>query len=430
MIRYLLLLCLSFPVWADPVNMDLQKIKLPELVAFVYGQVLDKSYVVDSALLADESLVSINFKKFTPEQIDKETRRLLDVHGYSLDSKGTLHIVKREKGEEEFTDSVMVYRPLNRPVSYLLDLATTLFKPGAFTSSRKSGGVNLSQVTGSAPAASAAHVPPSGSGKDAPPVNVAEQGINGTLDRDVDVLIFHGKPAEVERLKGLLSQLDVSAGEVMVKAVVYEVQTDKKDGSAVDLLASILGGKFGLNLSGGAAASSNVFMKLPYSNLNLSAVYSAVNSDDRFKVLTSPRLRVKSGASARIEVGDKTPVLGGISMDGNGRSTQSVSYMQSGVIFDIAPVVREAGTEVKVSQQVSNFVPTTTGVNGSPTLNQRQLSTSITAHDDEVILIGGLDNDRHSENQGGLSFLPKWARSKGSEDQHSEIVLMLTVQRI
>lgn len=204
-----------------------------------------------------------------------------------------------------------------------------------------------------------------------------------------------------------------------------------KEGSGVDLLASLLNGKFGLTVSGGAAAAaSSAFIKLPFKALDLSAIYSAIDSDDRFKVVTSPRLRVQSGASARFSVGNQTPVLGAVSLDANGRATQSIEYKPSGVIFDIMPTVRQGGTELKVSQQISQFVPTTTGVNNSPTLNHRQLSTQITAHDDEVIVLGGLVEKRDSATDTGLSFLPSWMRSKSGQGDKTEIVLLLTVPRL
>lgn len=41
----------------------------------------------------------------------------------------------------------------------------------------------------------------------------------------------------------LLNQLDISPGELLVKAVVYEVSTDRADKSAMSLAASLVGGR-------------------------------------------------------------------------------------------------------------------------------------------------------------------------------------------
>ena len=154
----------------------------------------------------------------------------------------------------------------------------------------------------------------------------------------------------------------------MVKAVIYEVQTTKKEGSAIDLAFSILSGKFGLNLAGSADKASGAYAKFDTKGFTIDAVFSALSSDDRFKVMSSPRVRVRSGSSARFAVGDETPVLGSVSYDNNGNAVQSVSYKSSGVIFDFKPQVREAGVDLHLSQQLSTFIQTTTGANGTLSL--------------------------------------------------------------
>ena len=79
-------------------------------------------------------------------------------------------------------------------------------------------------------------------------------------------------------------------------------------------------------------------------------------------------------------------------------------------------------------QQISQFVATTTGVNNTPTLIKRELSTLVTAKDDEIILIGGLDEQRTTNNESGLSFLPSFLRYSTHDGQNTEIVLMLTAR--
>ena len=414
-------LAFSHCAHAAALSVDFQKMTISELIQTVYGEILQRSFVVDSSVVSDDSLVTITLKDIAPDVVDQEIRKILDAHGYAVDGKSVLHFHRRDPAKD-IQDTILVYRPLYRSVAYLLDLSAPLFKQGAFTAQRRRSGINLAQITGGVPA----------SGSAAVPAAVAEQGVNVTTDRDVDVLIFHGSLEDVDRIKGLLSQVDTPSGQVLVNAIVYEVQTTKQDGSAVDLLASVLSAKFGLNIVGGAAtAASSVFFKLPIGKLlDLSAVYSAVNSDDRFKILTSPRVRVMSGGTARFAVGNETPVLGAVSLDATGRATQSVNYKPSGVIFDISPIVRDGGSDILVSQTISQFITTTTGVNGSPTLTKRELSTHITVHDNEVVMLGGLDEDRSTSNDSGLSFLPDWLRTKSKQGQHTEVVLLLRVQRL
>lgn len=83
-----------------------------------------------------------------------------------------------------------------------------------------------------------------------------------------------------------------------------------------------------------------------------------------------------------------------------------------------------------VLQQVSNFINTTTGVNGSPTLTKRELSTAVTMSDGDVIVLGGLNENKESSAESGLPFLPSILRSNSKDQSKSEILLILQVTRI
>lgn len=90
---------------------------------------------------------------------------------------------------------------------------------------------------------------------------------------------------------------------------------------------------------------------------DFNAVLSALYSDSRFRVVSQPSLRVRSGKEATINVGAEVPVLGSLSYpQGAGRAVQSVEYRNSGVIFTIISQVREAVVDLSVDQQPSNFV--------------------------------------------------------------------------
>jgi len=160
------------------------------------------------------------------------------------------------------------------------------------------------------------------------------------------------------------------------------------------------------------------------------AIFSALSSDSRFRVLSSPSIRVKSGSHGVITVGADVPVLGSVSYDGAGKPVQSVKMMSSGVIFDLKPFVTESSVDLTVNQQISNFVPTTNGVNSSPTLLKRDISTVVGTTHDEVIFLGGLVEVKKSEDTSGFSFLPSWTHSGGSDESRSELLLILQVQKL
>ena len=100
------------------------------------------------------------------------------------------------------------------------------------------------------------------------------------------------------------------------------------------------------------------------------------------------------------------------------------------MILALAPTVRESYVEVRVDQQISDFARTETGVNNSPTLTKRSLTTALTVKDGELIVLGGLTQSKISDTRSGLPFLPAFMHSSGGSETKTEVLLLLQVNRI
>jgi type II secretory pathway component GspD/PulD (secretin) len=388
----------------SPAAFDLSRVRVAELVQVVYRDVLKRPYLIDAEVLKDDREISLRFQ--FSKHLDADAADLLESLGLLVVKRNGLSVVSIKKSEAEAPNDVFVYRPRYRDASYLAELVGPLFK-GRFTITRT--------------IASAAAVPPKNA--DAAPAGSAA----ALIDRNSDALVFHGQTAEVRQLEKLLMQLDDRQGEVMVRGVVYEVGSSDKDGSAFSLALSLLGGKF--SLTGGA--STVLENSVRFKNVTIDAVASALSLDSRFKVVSSPSLRVRSGGSGRFSVGQEVPVLGALTFVGNGQApVQSVEYRSSGVIFDLQPLVREAVVDLTVMQQVSSFVATDTGVNGSPTLIKREVKTALSMADGDIVVLGGLAENKSSAGRNGLSFLPSFLHAKSNESSRSEILLILQLTKI
>jgi type II secretory pathway component GspD/PulD (secretin) len=125
------------------------------------------------------------------------------------------------------------------------------------------------------------------------------------------------------------------------------------------------------------------------------------------------------------------PTLGAVTVpQGGAQAVQSIEYRSSGVILELSPTVREDSVEVLVDQQISDFARTETGVNNSPTLTKRSLTTTITAADSELIVLGGLTQNKNSSGRSGLSILPKFMHSSNGSDTRTEILLLLQISKL
>jgi type II secretory pathway component GspD/PulD (secretin) len=104
-----------------------------------------------------------------------------------------------------------------------------------------------------------------------------------------------------------------------------------------------------------------------------------------------------------------------------------VNYKDSGIIFKILPEVRFSVIDLNLSQELSNFTTTDNGVNESPTLIKRAISTDISLKDGDIILIGGLADNKNTDTKTGFSLFP-FLTSKGSDSTKTDIVIVLQVE--
>ncbi|EFL9197491.1 hypothetical protein ND23_004972, partial [Escherichia coli] len=239
-----------------------------------------------------------------------------------------------------------VYSPLHRDVPYLYSVLSSAVTSGP--SSVQTPATSSQNSSGSSRNDSA---------------SVSRQ--ESFLSSSGDSLVFRGTRAELSRLKQLLPLVDVPAHGVMVTGGIYEVQTGKTEGSGLALAAKLLSGRLGVNL--GLTTSPSMGNYVSFSTGSLDAILELFRTDSRFRVVSTPHLRVNSGQESTLSNGEQVPVLGSVSYQ-DGQAVQSVTYRDSGVIFRIKPVVTEENISLHVNQQLSNFVQTKTGVNDTPTL--------------------------------------------------------------
>lgn len=400
-------------------RLQFDRVPVVDLIAAYYAEIEKVSYVISSEVYQVEDRVGIVF-----EAKDKKAMRalflsVLNGAGLLVDRRDGVDYVRRGRAPE-IEQEVFVYRPKYRDMTYFSDLLASIFKVGRFTFQRA-----VSAPPKMADASMSATVQPAQQQR---PVDTGTSAYS-LQNKSFDVLIFNGPEGEVKRLQSLLAQLDKPEGQVQISAYVYEFSSSDTSKTGLGVVADLMKGDFGVKFNMGAVPGSN-FLSFGLSGANgvLNLVAQNLATDGRFKVLSRPYVRVKSGGSARFTSGDEVPVLGAAQMDKNGNPVQSVEYKPSGVILDVLPIVRGESIDLSIDQQLSNFVPTTNGVNNSPTIIKRQVKTSLSTKSGEVLVIGGLVSSRENKDKSRLFGLIPFATSDTSEK--AEILVVLEVQRL
>jgi general secretion pathway protein D len=303
----------------------------------------------------------------------------------------------------------------------------------ASTSSSASGG-GLSNSTPTPRAQPAA----GGDDQDTP---VASSSSNGgpriVIDSTRNSLVFVGNAQDYERVRPVLEALDKPPREALIEVTVAEVNLDNSSSLGVEWsLFNHLGS--GLNQAAGtgtnsiptttatgsaSSSSSSTTAGIAigttgfnYAILNnlgdVRLLLNAVATESNINVISTPRILAKSGTQASIDVGNEVPIItsqatsSSVSTAGTSGILQSIEYQKTGVILAVTPVVHSGDRiDLTISQEVSQAVTTTTSGISSPTIQNRNISTSLTLADGATVVIGGLISDTRSDSNTGIPYL-------------------------
>lgn len=386
----------------DEVSVELNAVRLVDLVRVVYGDVLKRSFIVDKEIAESPDTVSLSLKRIRPADLEKQVAAIAERRGFRMRNSAGVTVVEKTPVSDE---EIVVYRPRHRSASYLAEVVQGV----TFARSLGSRSIKQHGVQEMAP-----------KGMEAP------TSAAGMIDRsEADQIAFSVPVADSAKVLKLLAQLDTPSGEVVLRAAVYEVGANQKQGGAIKLAGALLSGKLGVSL--GNELDGGVKVKASLGGLDV--VLSALDADDRFKIISRPYVRVKSGAEAKFSVGSEVPTLGAVQLDKNGNPQQSVQYRQSGVILTAKPEVRDGGIEIAITQELSSFIATTTGVNTSPTLIKRSVNTRLGIQPGEVVVLAGLQEKREDEQTNRFPFFG-WNIGNASASSDSEILVFIEAEKL
>jgi general secretion pathway protein D len=205
---------------------------------------------------------------------------------------------------------------------------------------------------------------------------------------------------------------DSNTGEIKY----YEQTTTKGDYST---LASALSGVNGAALS--------VVMG------DWTALISAVSSDTNSNILSSPSITVMDNGEASFIVGEEVPVITGSAAGSNNDNPfQTVDRKEVGIKLKVVPQINEGNSvQLTIEQEVSNVLPATSNAAVDVSFAKRQLNTSVMVEDGQMIVLGGLIDERAQESEskvpllGDIPYLGRLFKSTSSQLQKSNLMVFI-----
>jgi general secretion pathway protein D len=118
---------------------------------------------------------------------------------------------------------------------------------------------------------------------------------------------------------------------------------------------------------------------------------------------------VLNNQTAKLQVGDQVPIITATSVstiDTNAPQVNSVQYLATGVILQVTPRVNKGGqVMMDIDQEVAQPLTTTSSTINSPTIQQREIVSSVSVADGETIALGGLFSNQVSKTKTGIPWL-------------------------
>ncbi|WP_102524009.1 type II secretion system secretin GspD [Vibrio tapetis] len=135
------------------------------------------------------------------------------------------------------------------------------------------------------------------------------------------------------------------------------------------------------------------------------ALISAVASDSNSNILSSPSITVMDNGEASFIVGEEVPVItGSTASSSNSNPFQTVERKEVGIKLKVVPQINEGDSvQLVIEQEVSNVL----GAQGAVDVRfaKRQLNTSVMVQDGQMLVLGGLIDERALESESKIPIL-------------------------
>ena len=268
-------------------------------------------------------------------------------------------------------------------------------------------------------------------------------------DPATNSLIVYGTVQEFQNIKMILRELDAVPRQVLIDAMILQVDLKNAENFGVDYQimrksgVEILGSKFtsqGVLLSGAIAAflKGGGFSGVIGTNDTLRAFITALMTDSRVKLLSSPSVLAADNRPARIQVGAEVPIPTGTITASTGAigSSTTIQYRNTGRILTIIPQVNAQGlVNLQIKAEVSALGENiAVGGNGEtfPTFNTQDAETTAVVNDGETLVIGGLIGENRTRSRSGIPYLmdlPVVGRFFGTtltDSNRTELIMLIT----
>ncbi len=297
---------------------------------------------------------------------------------------------------------------------------------------------------------------------------------NATIEADegTNALIITADTSQMQALEGVIQRLDIRRAQVLVEAIIAELELIDGQDLGIQWLFRNDNGAFGSNISqdntdlagalfppgegDGSGGLGEDFERgdllgalanMPGTtlgwgqldeDLDIAIVLNALNTQTNANILSTPSLLTLDNQEAYITVGQEVPFVTG-SYTGTGGTTtpnnpfQTIQRENVGITLTVTPHVNEGDTVVlDIEQEVSSLTGGLLNLVAADIItNERKIQTKVMAGDQRTVVLGGLIKDDVQDGQqkvpllGDIPWLGRLFRSDSVSVTRSNLLIFI-----
>lgn len=250
-----------------------------------------------------------------------------------------------------------------------------------------------------------------------------------TSDPRTNTIIIKDSSEGIQNIRAMIDKIDIPVKQVMIEArIVNATENFSKEigvrwgstkGSSTNPFSTKTDAPTNLAVNLGSASTGAAFQVglLSISDMLLDLTLSAMQTERRGEVISSPKILTADKQKAKVSSGRQIPYL-----EASASGATSVSFKEVALSLEVTPNITPDG---KISLQVSVKNGDTTGETffNQPVLREDSVDTNVVLEDGQTVVLGGVFRNTISNGQNKVPFLgsiPGVGRLFRSDDKNNE----------
>ncbi|MBH5329682.1 type IV pilus secretin PilQ [Eikenella sp. S3360] len=270
---------------------------------------------------------------------------------------------------------------------------------------------------------------------------------SAVIDPSTNTLIIKDNRNVIKEFERLIEQLDVPARQVMIEARIVEANDgfSRALGVRFGYDRTIGSTRFGSGLGGGSTTTGNVFNLAPNVNLPAASATSsltivralssgalgleltAMQEQNRGKIISSPRVLTQDRKEATIKSGQEIPY-----QEASSSGATSTSFKEAVLGLTVTPQITPDGNVIMDIKLNKDSVDENCSVLGTPCISTKELNTRAMVEDGGTIILGGIYEENNSNAQykvpllGDIPVVGNLFRGTRRNETRNELLIFIT----